>query len=139
MVEFIDTLSIVVIIIIFIFCFAAMLYRIVAINCCRKEVYAECVGVFSVRSIRFNGSIFKVKFKYYYNGIEYVSNSLDFYNKRYILCKYNVGETYKVFIDLNSPNYVCIDNRLGLNDFVIILLMLLLIVLGVVICLKNMI
>lgn len=139
MVEFIDTLSIVGIIVIFIFCFAAMLYMVVAINCCRKEIYAECVGVVSVRSIRFNGSIFKVKFKYYYNGIEYVSNSLDFYNKRYILGKYNVGETYKVFIDLNSPNHVCIDNRFGLNDFVTILLMLLLVVLGVVICLKNMI
>lgn len=139
MVEFIDTLYIVGIMVIFIFCFAAMLYRIVAINCCRKEIYAECVGVFSVKSVRFNDSIFKVKFKYYYNGIEYVSNSIDFYHKRYIVGKYSAGKSYKVFIDLNSPNHVCINNRLRLNDFVTILLMLLLIVLGVVVCLKNMI
>lgn len=139
MVEFIVTLSIIVITLTFLFCVAGMLYRVAAINCCREEVYAECIGVFSVRSVRFNGSIFRVKFKYYYNGIEYVSNTLDFYNKRYILGKYSVGKTYNVFIDSNSPNHVCINNRLMLSDFVTILLMLLLVVLGVVVCLKNMI
>lgn len=139
MVEFIVTLSIIVITLTFLFCVAGMLYMVAAINCCREEVYAECVGVFSVRYVRFNDSIFKVKLKYYYNGIEYVSNTIDFYNKRRVLGKYNAGKTYKIFINSNNPSHVCINNRLRLSDFVTILLMLLLVVFGVVVCLKNMI
>ena len=118
-------------------CLIILLYRVVAICCCRCLIEAECVGIVSVRTARYNGSVFRVKFKYSYNGIEYVCSCLDIYPQKKIT-GYVSGDVYKIYIDSNSPSHVCINNKMMLGDFIALFWMLVFVVVGVVmLCLES--
>lgn len=119
------------VLIFFVVCFCLMLYRVALVYNCRHLVEAECVSIVHVVTMRYKRSLFKVKFRYRYKGIEYVCNCLDLLTKNKVT-GYVAGETYKVYIDSNNPRQICINNKMSLIDSVTLIGLAVLVVMGII-------
>ena len=137
MVSVIEWIAFLVIVAVFTACFFLLLYRVVSICSFRYLIDAECIGIVPVRTVRYNGSVVRVKFRYSYGGIEYVCSCLDLYPRKKVT-RYVSGETYRVYINANNPSHVCINNKIMLGDFVSLFWIVVLVVVGVVLlCLES--